>query len=573
VSPTRRSAANLAILLVLVLAGFWLWSIHAGAWDLGHRSPVLNYDTSQYALAARELAEHGRLATPFALPVELARSGHPPWPLAVVQPGLVVAEAAIFRLVPKIIRIGNLLVFYLQVPHQREWLTLLIPFFCYLTLGALLALVTARLLERHAPATRPLERRLAALTIGLAFLLDPEAQHFAVGGFTELPFTLGLTGAFAALVSERAAARRPLLFGLLLGVTGSFRANMIWLAPVLALAAAVLAPGRRTRVVALTLLGHAIPLAPWWYYKWHAFGSPGWDLSRLVIWEGVEGRSWFSLFHLPEQPDLPRGAEAVRLLAAKVARRLPQLLLAMAMGPRALWAGALVLWTVLCRPPRPLAVTAWTILAASVLGLIAAAISIPWLRFLFPARIPLEAAGTLALWGLITRAPATMIGARLGRALKVGVAALAVGWGVNQTLRANAEAQATAAERGVPSVLTLRDLAFRLRQRLPADEVVMSNLGPMLAWYAGRPVVHLALTPSDIGACRRRLEFRHVVLGFRDAEQAWPGWQEVIARPAEAVVQPGWNVVRERHWLELDGFHIVWLELGPPEASLAADVR
>ena len=153
------------------------------------------------------------------------------------------------------------------------------------------------------------------------------------------------------------------------------------------------------------------------------------------------------------------------------------------------------------------------------------------------------------------------------------MAVLAIGWGVNQTLRGNAEARATAAVRGLPSVLTLRDLAFRLRQQIPADEVVMSNLGPMLAWYAGRPVVHLALTPADVGACRRRLEFRNVLLAFRDAERAWPGWQEVMARPADAVGHPEWNVLHERHWQELDGFHIVWLELGPPETSLAAHLR
>jgi hypothetical protein len=573
VSPTRRSAANLAILLVLVVAGFGLWSLHAASWDLGRRSPVLNYDTAQYALAARELAEHGRLATSFALPIELSRTGKPPWPLAVVQPGLVLAEAAIFRLVPNVIRIGTLFVFYLQVPHQREWLTLLIPFFCYLLLGSLLALVSARLLERHAPATTPLERRLAALTIGLAFLLDPEAQHFAVGGFTELPFALGLAGAFAALVSERAAPRRPLLFGLLLGIAGSFRANMLWLAPMLAVAAAALAPERRKRVFALTMLGFALPLAPWWWYKWCVYGSPGWDLTRLVVWEGVQGRSWFSIFHLPELPIVPHGAEAMRLLTAKVARRLPQLLLALALGPRALWTGALVLWVLICRPARPLAIAAWSILGATALGLLAAAATIPWLRFLFPARIPLEAAGTLALWGLISAAPAAAVSPRLGRVLKVGVAVLALGWGTFQTVGGNAEARASSAERGVPSVLTLRDLAFRLRREVPANEVVMSNLGPMLAWYSGRPVVHLALTPSDVEACRRRLEFRHVLLAFRTPQQAWPDWRVVVARPADAVGQPGWNIVRERHWDELDGFQIVWLELGPPEAGLAAKVR
>ncbi len=571
--PTWKSAADTVILLALVLAGFGLWAFHARAWGLGTRSPVLNYDTAQYALAARELAEHGRLATTFALPIELATHAAPPWPLAVVQPGLVLAEAAIFRVVPKIIRIGDILVFNLQVPHQREWLTLLVPFFCYLMLGVTMALVTARLLASHAPAIGPGRQRLAAFTVGLAFLLDPEAQHFAVGGFTELPFTLGLAGAFAALVSGRAAPQRPLLFGLLLGVTGSFRASALWLTPVLVLAAAILAPGRRRQVAVLAMLGFALPLAPWWFYKWRVFGSPGWDLSSLILWDGVQGRTWFSLFHVPEHPLLPQGLEAVGLVAAKVGRRLPQLLLSVVTGPRALWTGALVLWLLTCRPPRALAVTGWAVLAANAMAILAAAASIPWLRFLFPTRVLLEAAGMLALWGLIARAPASLLGPRFAGVVRVGVAALAIGWGVNQTLRGTEEARTTSTERGVPSVLTLRDLGHLLRQQVPADEVVMSNLGPMLSWYSGRSVVHLAHTPPDIAACRRRLGFRHVLIVFRDVEAAWPGWQEILARPEEATRQPEWNVVRERHWQDQDGFRIVWLELGPLEASLAGGVR
>jgi hypothetical protein len=149
------------------------------------------------------------------------------------------------------------------------------------------------------------------------------------------------------------------------------------------------------------------------------------------------------------------------------------------------------------------------------------------------------------------------------------VAALAIGWGASQTLRGIEEARSTSTERGVPSVLTLRDLGHRLRQQVPANEVVMSNLGPMLSWYSGRSVVHLAQTPADLAACRRRLEFRHVLVVFRDVEAAWPGWEDVFTRPEEATKQPEWNVVRERHWRQHDGFRIVWLELGPPEASLA----
>jgi hypothetical protein len=570
VSPTTRPALGIAIPLLLVLAGGWLWSTHAGAWDVGRLSPVLNYDTSQYALAARELAEHGRLATPFALPIELGRAGHPPWPLAVVQPGLVVAEAAIFRLVPSDIRIGDRNVVPLTLPYQREWLTLFLPFFCYLAIAVLLAAVTATLLERHAPASGSNQQRVAAVTVALAFLLDPEAQHFAVGGFTELPFTLGLAAAMSMLLAEHLVVRRPLLFGLLLGVTGSFRASALWLAPILAVSAAAMAPGRRLRVLALVMLGFALPLAPWWFYKWRTFGSPGWDLSSLVVWEGVQGRTWFSLYHLPDFPTLPHGMEAVGLLAAKVGRRLPGLLLALVTGPRALWTGALVLWLVTCRPPRTLAITAMAILAGNLLSLLAAAASIPWLRFLFPTRVLLEAAGLLALWGIIARAPSTLMGPRFAAALKIGVAALAIGWGIHQTLRGNVEARATAGARGVPSVPTMQDLGDRLRRQVPASEVVMSNLGPMLSWYSGgRPVIHLARTPADMGACRQKLEFRHVLVAFREVESAWPEWQELVAGPQEAPRHPEWNVYREQHWREEDGFQIIWLELGPPEATLA----
>jgi hypothetical protein len=96
--------------------------LHADAWGLGGRSPVLNYDSAQYALAARELATHGRLATTFALPLELARHAAPPWPLAVVQPGLVLAEAALFRLAPKEIRVGGTTLIQLSRPTSANGL-------------------------------------------------------------------------------------------------------------------------------------------------------------------------------------------------------------------------------------------------------------------------------------------------------------------------------------------------------------------------------------------------------------------------------------------------------------------
>src|SRR5262245_65483504 len=110
-------------MLVLAVAGMGLWSLHSRAWDLGRSSPVVGYAAARYAVAARTLAEQGRLATTYALPVELARHPQPPWPLAVVQPGLVLFEAAIERLAPRAIPLpGRTL--DLSTPRAREWLVL-----------------------------------------------------------------------------------------------------------------------------------------------------------------------------------------------------------------------------------------------------------------------------------------------------------------------------------------------------------------------------------------------------------------------------------------------------------------
>ncbi len=553
---------------LLIGGGCGFWMLHARAWSLGDRSPVLSYDAAEYAVAARELASHGRLATTFALPIELARHPSPPWPLAVVQPGLVLSEALIFKLVPPEPSIGGRQLYQLRRPDQREWLVLMPPFACFLGIAAALALLASHALRRHAPGTSIGQRAAAGTALGLAFLLDPEAQHLATGGFTELPFTAGLLAAVAALALEH-APRWPLLFGLVLGFTGLFRGNMLWFAPIFALAAAALAPGpRRARVFALTLLGYALLLAPWWIYKWRAFGSPAWDLSALSVWDGVGGRTWFSIFHLPAEPDLPRGGEALRLITAKTMANLPRMLLLLGNGLRALLIGALVIWLVAARPPRPLRIAARVALALVAVSVVVAAMSEPLLRYVFPTRVLVEAAGVLALWDLIGRAP-TLSRAGIA-ALRVALAVLVIGWGAWQTARGNAEARAVSRERGVPSTLTLLQITVLLNREVPAGEPVMSNLGPGLAWEARRPVIHLALTPDALTDCRRRVNFRNVLLVFRDPSRAWPGWTEVLQHPAEAPHRPEWNVRRVRRFDSPDGFMIVWLELGPRAPELAA---
>src|SRR6185436_12584980 len=206
-------------------------------------------------------------------------------------------------------------------------------------------------------------------------------------------------------------------------------------------------------------------------------------------------------------------------------------------------------------------------LAALALNTLAACASIPWLRFLFPTRVIAEAAGMVALWSLVQRIPQSS--ERLRQGICVAAAVVALAWGGWLTQRAQAEARETSRERGVPQSRTLTALSIALNETLRPSETVMSNLGPALAWQTNHPVIHLAYTPADVPACRTRHEFRHLVLVFRDAERAWPFWQEIVEHYGTAATIPGLNVTRERRFRTVDGFVVVWLELGPNTESLA----
>jgi hypothetical protein len=556
---------QLAVLPFVLLAAAYAWWLHAKAWDLGGRSPILSYDTAQYALAARELAWRGDLATPYALPIDLATHASPPWPLSVVQPGLVLFEAAVFKLVPASGAQAG--------PDPRAWLTLILPFCCFLMLTASLAMAVRHLFRRWWPEAPPWAIAGAGLVLGLGFALDPEAQHFATGGFTELPFTLGLLFGFLGLALE-APVERPLVFGLLLGLAGLFRANMLGLAPIFALAGAWCAPPpRRLATLALVLAGFALPLLPWWFYKWRAFGSPGWDLTRYVVWDGVQGRTWFSLYHQAALPQVPGGAQAPAMLLGKALRNVPTLLGQMLSGPRGLWLGGLTGWLLLARPPRPLVAAGVMALLAAAVGLATAAVSIPWLRFLFPTRILVEPMGLLALWALITRIPPGSVSVAMRRTLLVVAAALALGWGAWSTARGLEEARATSRERGVPASTSLTSLSILLSNDVAPGEPLMSNLGPSLAWQTNHPVIHLALTPDDVEACRRRLDFHHIVLVFRSDQRAWAGWSEIVEREGVARTLPRLGLADERRYHTADGFTVVWLVLGPLAPALASAAR
>src|SRR5207248_310028 len=164
VSRVRTTLLPLLLVAALCALAALLATRHLRAWDLGGRSPVLSYDSAQYALAARELADHHHLATSFALPLELVRHPQPPWPLAVVQPGLVVAEAALFALRGPPAATGP--------GDPRAWLVLVVPLLAFAAAAITIALTVARLLERHAAEISRPACLLAGAIAGAAFLLD-----------------------------------------------------------------------------------------------------------------------------------------------------------------------------------------------------------------------------------------------------------------------------------------------------------------------------------------------------------------------------------------------------------------
>jgi len=201
------------------------------------------------------------------------------------------------------------------------------------------------------------------------------------------------------------------------------------------------------------------------------------------------------------------------------------------------------------------------------------AVSIPWLRYLFPSRIPLEIAGMLATGALVARFPGAPLGPAAVRVLRIGIAVLAISWGGLQTRRGVEEARASASARGLPGTLTLIQIARLVVAEVPKGEPVMSNLGPTLAWYSHRPVIHLAFAPDDLEDCREQVEFRHVVLVFRSAGHAWPEWQELMSAPDRAPANADWNIRRVREFATGDDFRVVWLELGTPHPRLAGRPR
>ncbi len=540
--PVSLPGRVLAATLVGLAACAVLW-LHARSFGLGGRTPLLDPEGASYALAAKELAAAGRFQTPSALPLDLVRHPLPPWPLAGLEPGLVAADAALFRAF-----------------GAREELVLAWPLMAFAALAVAIWVAGARI-----------SSALGATVAALGWILDPVAQHRALAGTPEAPAALLLFLVLAAIASGW-PERHPFGFGLLVGAGGLLRLGLFGVAPVLCAAAAVAAPRpERGRVLGYALLGAFLLFTPVWAYRAASGGTLHWHLVRSGLWNGVDGSSWLMLTHVPQLPPLPDWGSIAAKLIGKAMGQFPSVLFALTEGARGTLIVALLAALLWLAPSRPLAWAGWCALLTLAFFALGACFTTPSARQLLAARAPVEAGG---LWGLLAllRAAPQRYSPRL---LRAAALAVVLTWALFQDLLGFQVARQASQRSPFPSPSELDGLARSLAAECTANEVVMSNLGPLLAWKAHRPVLDLALSPADLEACRHRVEFRRIVLVYRDPGDAWPQWREVVLRGGRASLEPEWNIAQWKNGYTAGGFRVVWLVLGdlPPRFARAASLR
>jgi hypothetical protein len=503
--PTTRSRTRL-VLSVLSLAAL-LWCAHAWITIVRPERALFSFDSAEYALAGRELARTGVLATPFSYVGALRSGAHPPFPLLAGHPLLPLLEAPVFAVFG---------------PHS--WGSLVPVAVCYLLTVALIALLA---METGASATVAAVAALAAA---------PAMLNFAVDGLSELPFTAAWTGALVLLAAFR---RAPRAFGLgvLLGLAHLARPVVVPTLPAWLLAAAWSAPrGERLRHAAWVFAGFAPLAGALLLYKWMATGSPLTDLGGIMLLTGL--RPEFGQFdvarmlHPPDALDLIRAhPEALmRKLSGSVPFMVRQ---ALQIGGRA--AGiAFVLYLV--RPRRDGAGPVRLVMGFSLAAIVGlAALTLPRSHFLFPllpAAVALGA-GELERLGRAARFP---------RGVSVVVVAGLLFWSPLRSLAAEWGGRWNSSR--PPDAFRESDLVGfgrAVAARIPPGTWVASDLAPWLSWYADRTSVNIPIATADLAELRTRHGLGAVVLTnewlvWRPGNEAWRAAFEGRVPPA------GWHL-------------------------------
>jgi 4-amino-4-deoxy-L-arabinose transferase-like glycosyltransferase len=508
-NPPAPAVPRPLLIAVVVLFAALLWGVHAWLTLARPQRALFSFDSAEYALAGRELAQTGRLATPFAYVGTLREGAHPPYPLLAGHPLLPLLEAAVFR-----------------VCGVHAWGSL-VP----VALGYLVTVALAMRLAVAAGSSWPL-----AAIAGVALAGTPAMLANASDGLTELPFAAAWTAALLVLAEFRRTPR-ALLLGVLLGLAHLARPVVVPTLPVWLVAVAWSAgpdAARRVRRVAELLAGF-IPFAlAIVLYKWRTTGSPFTDVGSFMLLVGLapefQSQNVARFLHPPDAVAWIRTHPGA--LAHKLAGSLPL------MAGNALhlggWAAGLGFVAWLLRPRRdgsgPLRlVTGGTLVAMAGL----AALTLPRVQYLFPA---LPAAVALGAGELERLGRA----ARLPRGLPLAIVAALLSWSSVRPLAAEwASIRRTTLPESAFHEADLVRFGRAVAERVPPGTLVASDMAPWVSWYGERPSVNVPLSTDDLAELRARHGLGAIVLtnewlvtlpgneAWRDAldgRAALPGW-------------------------------------------------
>lgn len=514
-----RASRRGLLLAGLALLAAAVWTFHAW-WTIARLDRArFTYDSAQYALAARELAEAGRLRTPYSYVGPLRVAPGPPWPLVAGHPLVPLLQAPVFA-----------------VFGAGPW-TALVP------------VVLAHLLTVLLGAWLVLELGggpLLAGAAGVALAGSPMMLAFATDGLSEMPFTAVWTAAM--LVLARMARTRPgpvagrdpanaprhgpLVLGVLLGVAHLARpvvaptlplwlAGATWAAP----------PGRRLRAAAAVAAAFAPFAAAWLAYKQVTLGQPFFEVGNIMLLTGLApGFGEYDVARLLHPPDAVAWIAAhPAAFTAKLAANLPAMVLrALQLGGWAM--GLSFAWAVL-RPARdghgPL-----RLVAGGSLALLAALCALTLVRthYLFPMLPTTLAMGAVALERTLRRA-------RLPAPAAAALVIFALLW---SSWRPLARDWSQTRDDGGPTGFTAREVAAMgaaIARRVPEGTIVASDMAPWISWYARRASVNLPFAIADLDELRDRHDVRAVVvtnhwLVARPGNEAWRDLHLERATPA-----------------------------------------
>jgi 4-amino-4-deoxy-L-arabinose transferase-like glycosyltransferase len=508
-TPARPLSRG-ALLFALALFAAAVWSFHAW-WTIARPDRArFTYDSAQYALAGRELATTGRLATPYSYVGPLREGRRPPYALLAGHPLVPMLEAPVFAL--------------FGADPSRSIVPVMLAYLVTVLLGALLVLECGG-------------GSLLGAAVGVTLAGSPAMLLFASDGLSEMPFTAAWTGAMLLLVRLRHAPR-PVALGILLGLAHLARPVVVPTLPVWLAAAAWAAPaGQRARTAAW-ILGGFVPLAVLLLlYKWLSTGEPFADVGRIMLLAGLApefgAHDVARLLHPPDPVAWIRAHPGA--LVEKLARNLP------AMASQALrlggWAmGFSFAWAIV-RPVRD-GLGPLRLVAGGSLGMLAVlcALTLPSSHYLFPMLPVVVALGAITLERVLHSARLPVLAAR-------GLVVVLLLW---SSWRGAALAwfspRFAEARTNAFTEREIAGLGTTLAARLPEGAIVTCDMAPWLSWYAKRPSVNLPLRVADLAELHEEHGISAVVI-----TNQWlvdlPGneaWREAFLGRAPL---PGWTTI------------------------------